>query len=207
MISGRFVIAPGSTFMPTDRRTQRVQADAELIRLSGSTFHLRGNSYKGIDIQVDGKLSAGTPNRPLTKDCTLGLSFKGQKSKHGLDLGLVVSNSAAVDVTSADPKTARLVFRRHDMPSASGGFKDGEPPEVAAMPHGITMLLMGDVQLNAVEFNDVLKGGITMPDLALHTRWQNVFYGPDDFGSPDELSGPWRGVGPKVNTRPGRRAD
>ena len=207
MISGRFIVAPGSTFMPTDRRTQHVQTDAELVLMSGSSFYMRGNYYQGIDLQIDGKLLAGTPERPLTKDCTLGLSFKGQTSKHDLDIGLVVTEEASLVVQSADPENARLVLRWHGVSNPSGTFKDGEPPEVAAKPHGIRMLLMGDAQLNGVEFQDVLKGGIMMPNPSLRTRWHDVFYGKGNFGSPDELFVPWDKAGPRAKTGPGRRAE
>jgi hypothetical protein len=69
------------------------------------------------------------------------------------------------------------------------------------------MLLTGDVQLDGVEFNDVLRGGILMSDPALRARWKNVFFGPSNFAGPDELFAPWLEAGPRVNTRPGRSAD
>jgi hypothetical protein len=205
-ISGKFIVAPGGTFMPTDRRTHSIQADAQLILMSGATFHLRGNFNKGIDIQVDGKLLAGTPDRPLTKDCVLGLSHKGERSKHGLDIGLVVSEKASLAVHSTDPTTARLVIRGHGLPRATGSPKNAEPSGAVAKPRGIMMLLTGGAQLNGVEFNDILKGGIMMSDPSLRHHWENVFYGPGNFGSPETLFTKWEQAGPKVNTGSGRSA-
>ena len=192
LFSGRLIVAPDSTFLPTDRRIQRVGRDAELVLLSGSTFHLRGNHYIDVDLLIQGKLLAGTPERPLTKDCTLGLSFKARgrgnvRRSDPADTGLILCPQGEIAVHSASPKTARLVFRWHRRKAESKSFSDGEPPAVAAMPHGINMLLAGTARFNGVEFNDVLKGGIRMPDLPLRTRWRNVFFGAKNFSQPDEL--------------------
>ena len=62
------------------------------------------------------------------------------------------------------------MLRRHEVGSPTGGFKDGAPPEVTAMPHRVTMLLIGDVRFNGVDFNDVLKRAIMMPAPSLRTR-------------------------------------
>ena len=185
-------MAPGSTFLPTDRRTQRIGPDAELVLLSGSTLHLRGNHYFDVDFLVQGKVLAGTPDRPLTKDCHLGLSFKaGSKVKKGradgTHTGLILAPQGEIAVHSADPKTARLVFNWHRREAETKGFEDGEPPEVAAMPHGVNMMLAGKVRFEGVEFNDVLKGGIRMPDLTLRGNWRNIFFGETNFGKGDDL--------------------
>ncbi len=192
VFSGRFIVAPDSTFMPTDRREFRVFSDGELVLLSGATFCTRGNCYAGNDIELNGALLAGTPERPLRRDCTLGLSFKSkpkQQNRKGKpdDRGLVLSDKGRIAVCSADPKTARLVFKWHRRPNQTKPFKDGEPPEVVALPHGIDMVLMGRVDFDGVEFNDVLKGGILLPDPAARKGWKNVTFGKGNFGSEAEL--------------------
>jgi len=69
------------------------------------------------------------------------------------------------------------------------------------------MLLTGSSQLNGVEFNDILKGGIMMPSPSLRHRWRNVSYGLGNFGDPDELFARWENAGPRVKAGTGRRAD
>ncbi len=192
LFSGTFIVAPGSTFLPTDRRAMRIRPDAELVLLSASTVHTRGNCYKGNDIEVEGKLLAGTAERPLTRDCTLGLSFKalGKGGLRGADadnVGLLLFPDGVIAVRSADPERARLVFRWHRRPSESHGFDGREPPAVAAMPHGITMLLLGEARFDGVRFEDVLEGGIMMLDTGARKSWQHVAYGPGNFGEPAEL--------------------
>lgn len=49
------------------------------------------------------------------------------------------------------------------------------------------MILLGKTEFNGVEFNDVLKGGIAMPDPAARKAWQNVSIGKGNLGSEDEL--------------------
>jgi len=69
------------------------------------------------------------------------------------------------------------------------------------------MLLMGKLELNGVEFHDVVKGGIMMPEPEQQTAWQNVSFAPSNFGTPDELFKSWQGEGPRVITRSGRSAN
>ncbi len=55
------------------------------------------------------------------------------------------------------------------------------------MPRGIDFLLLGRCDFDGVEFHDVLKGGIEMPDPGAWRTWKNVVFGPGNFGKPDEL--------------------
>ncbi len=200
LFSGIFVVSPDSTFMPGDRSTQHIYPNAKLVLTSGSAFYKRDNQYWGHDIEIVGEVLAGTPQRPLTKDATLGLSFKAKgaakghaKGKESIshltkegDMGLILYKEGRLVVHSADPKTARLVIQwrgfGEKIPS-----KENEPAAVAAMPHGIDMLLLGDASLDGIEFNNVLKGGIAMPDLAARDAWKNVTYGKDNLAPTPEL--------------------
>jgi hypothetical protein len=192
IFSGRFIVAPGSTFQPGDRSTQHIYEKGTLILLSGSTFEKRAMQYGFNEIDVEGTILAGTPERPLTKDATIGISFKAQgiggvhNSKKG-DRGLTLYQPGKIAVHSADPSTARLVFRRNTNPAKSWDFPGGvEPAEVVAMDHGYDMTLLGQVDFNGVEFRDVLKGGLALPDPDARTQWKNVTFG-ENFGAPDEL--------------------
>jgi hypothetical protein len=197
LFSGRFVVAPDSTFLAGDRSTQHIYPNGTLVLHSGSTFQKRGNQYWGHEMEVVGQVLAGTPERPLTKDCTLALSFKA-KGRFRLskpdDRGLVLYREGRLAVHSADPAAARLVFRRNPLPAQSHTFPGGkESPEVAAMPHGIDLLLLGNVELDGVEFNDILTGGILMPDPAQRKAWRNVFFSEGNFAEGDALFAKYTG--------------
>ncbi len=198
LFSGIFIVSPDSTFMPGDRSTQHIYPKAKLVLTSGSAFYKRDNQYWGHDIEIVGEVMAGTPQRPLTKDATLGLSFKakGAAKGHGNefishmtnegDMGLILYKEGRLTVHSTDPKVARLVIQWRGFGEKRAG-KENEPAAVAAMPHGIDMLLLGDASLDGVEFNHVLKGGIAMPDLAARNAWKNVTYGKENLAPSEEL--------------------
>jgi len=199
LYSGVFSVGPDSMFLPTDRRAIRVFADATLVLMSGATLQERGNCYHANDIEINGTLLAGTPARPLTRDCTIGLSFKAKgkgnvKASNADDHGLVLSAEGAIEVHSADPKTARLVFRWPRLPNETNASQNEEAPDLAAAPHGIDMVLAGRFQFDGVEFNDVLKGGILLPNPSVRQAWKNITLGTGNGGSENELLAKFTGT-------------
>lgn len=211
VFSGKFIVGPDSTFLPTDRREQKVYPNGQLILMSGATFHARGNYYGGCDLEVRGQLLAGTTNRPLTSDCTLGLSFKERSLARNPGprgptegMGLILHKDGELAVNSSDPKTARLVFKWHRRENESFPLKGPEPADVAAKPHGIGMMLLGTLRLDGVVFDDVLKGGVKLGDPAARSAWRNVTYGSGNAGKPDELFAPAGNVTLDDNWGPGR---
>jgi len=198
VFSGRWVVSPGSTFMPGDRSRFHIYPKATLELMSGSRFHKRDNQYWAHDMEVQGTVLAGTPKRPLTKDATLGLCFKakgngrGRKEKGAIsntqegELGLLLYKEGRIAVHSVDPEKARLVIRWRGFGEKRPG-KEHEHPDIAAMPHGIDMLLLGKTDFDGVEFRHVLPGGIRMPDPSVRRRWKHVTFGEGNFAEPDKL--------------------
>jgi hypothetical protein len=191
LFSGRFIVSPGSTFLPGDRSTQHIYPKAQLILLSGSSFMKRGAQYGFHDMEIEGKLLAGTPERPLEDDVTLAISFKpkGVGKPHNSsakDRGLILYQEGVIAVHSAKPTEHKLIIKRNTLPTQSFAFKNGEPPEVAKMDHGIDLILLGTTDFNGVEFHDVLKGGIHMPDPSAQKQWKNVSFGKN-FAEAEEL--------------------
>lgn len=187
LISGVFIVGPDAVFQPGDRSIQGIYPKATLVLLSGAELHKRGNQHYNCEIVVAGKLLAGMPDRPLIKDCFLGISFKNKKVRPGVrggphDYGLVVLKEGTLRIHSADPKKARLVLGWHKQERDSG--VGGNP---SGAPRKIDVVFMGDVQINGIEFSDLHKGGILLPDLAARREWKNVFYGEGNLGRPDEL--------------------
>jgi hypothetical protein len=194
LLSGKFIVGPGSAFLPGDRSTQRIYAKAQLILMSGALFEKRAMQFALTDVQLSGSLLAGTPDRPLTEDCTVGLSAKlkeGARNVKATDRGLMLFKEGRIVVTSAEPAKARLVFRRNARPASSYKMTAEEEKR---LPAGIDMALLGEVKLNGVLFDEVLKGGILLPDTKAAAQWKDVVLGTANGGkSLGELLAPYEG--------------
>jgi hypothetical protein len=185
--SGKLMIGPDSTWRAGDRHQNTVSPRASLILMSGATFHIWRNKPRRFDLDVYGKLLAGTPERPLTTDAFFPLSFKsrgrwkwrGEPYGDERDVGLMVRPEGGLAVHSADPERARLVFSLHP------DLKEGEDPEKRGLK--VHMCLLGNAKLDGVEFNDVDRSGIELADLASREQWRNVFYGAGNGGGPEDL--------------------
>jgi hypothetical protein len=189
--SGIFIVGPGSYWGLCDRFNNEI--NGTLVLGSGATVEAHGNNYRhnhDFNVGATGKILAGTPERPLKSDCVIGVSFKadgtwndagGKAVGYPGVAGFAVHEGGALMVHSADPAKARLVFRWPRNPPGTRTM-DAAPPEEAALRGGIRLRLWGDVQLDGVEFNDVLKGGIILHDPALAKQWKNVTLGTGNFG-------------------------
>jgi hypothetical protein len=71
---GTMVLAEDAQMLVGNRCTQSISPEAALQMHSGSFFGKHANEG-GNDMVVMGALSAGTPERPLTRDCILGLGY------------------------------------------------------------------------------------------------------------------------------------
>ena len=196
VMSGTLIVGPGATLVPGNRSVQYVYPDGKLILMSGAKFHKRGNQTWASDLVVAGELLAGTPDRPLTEDCTIGLSWKrkGRGSENPYhagkpdDYSLVVRPDGIVRVHSADPSKARLVITWNGLKSdgsAKPELLDGTEP-LAGLPRMVDMVLQGDVALEGVLFDRILRGGIKCPDPSIRDRWTMTF-GDHNEGKPEEL--------------------
>lgn len=194
--SGRMIISEDSVFKsggPRDHRAP-VYPGAELVLLSGARFSKTANQSMNLDISLGGTLLAGLAERPLTRDCFLGLSYKpkGEGGNYASfatdaradDRGIVVLEGGDIEIHSADARKARLVIGWH-------GLAEKEDDETIAAkggkPHRIEIAILEDVELNGVVFDHFLKGGIEMKNPDTRKGWKNVFYGEHNEGTPDEL--------------------
>ncbi|MBS3735481.1 MAG: chitobiase/beta-hexosaminidase C-terminal domain-containing protein [Phycisphaerae bacterium] len=141
VVRGRLIVAENSTVDIGPRCRQTIFEGAVLELHSGSYFGKTAN-YVNQDMRVWGTLLAGTPDRPLTRDCYVGLStsdWKGrvrelllpikaqrrggryvgtipsrrEKGDPEMHIGLLVTEGGKIRVHSADPSQARIVFRWH----------------------------------------------------------------------------------------------
>jgi len=153
--SGMTILGVGASITPQARSNLNIQPDAALALLSGSTYTKQGNQAFACDLLVRGRLLGGLPERPLSKDATIGLSWKGKRrflggsnntyrGENGDDVALIVMPSFSrseyqdgkgwvkiampagqVQVFSSDPAKARLVFDWNGLPVSGESSKGG----------------------------------------------------------------------------------
>jgi len=200
VLCGTLIVGPDAELVPGNRSVQTIFPETRLILMSGAKFYKRGNQTWANDLVVAGELLAGTPDRPLTKDCTIALSWKrkgrGTDQPHAAgrpdDYGLLVRPDGKMRVNSADPGKARLVIKWNGLKSDESGTLEDvnklSADERAQMPRKVCLVLQGDVSLDGVMFDNVLKSGIQMPDPTVRRKWTMAF-GARNQGEPDDLFG------------------
>ncbi len=199
LLSGTLIVGPGSKVVPGDRSIQCVFPDARLVLMSGSKFHKRSNQTWSTDIIVSGSLWAGTPERPLTTDCMLGLCFKAkgdeklvpERAKAGSpdDVGLLVRPEGGMRVHTADPNRARLVITWCGLKIKDNEIADLDglsAEQLRARPEKVDVVLQGDLKLDGVNFDWMRKGGIMMAEPTLLRQWTWSF-GRHNAAEPSEL--------------------
>lgn len=191
-MKGTTIVGPDSRLVPGNRSSQPIYPEARLVLMSGSHYHKRGNQPYNTDTVVSGVLQAGTPERPLTRDATIGLSFKAKgdttlvpeafKPGSPSDYGLVVNPKGSLLVHSADPQKARLVFTWNGL--SSNLHKGPDKPDPVA--RHVDLVLQGKVDLAGVHFDRIRTGGILISDPAIRSKGA-ISFGEHNQGGPDTL--------------------
>jgi hypothetical protein len=191
---GMTIVGVDSILRPGRPSTQVIGPEAALILTSGSYFGKEGCGGGPVDIHVQGRVLAGTPERPLTKDATLGISCPWTYTDHRGDhahgvYGLLIEPKAELSVHSTDPSKARLILK----------WNEGGSP--AALKEKVNLTLLGKLNLNGVLFDQVAKGGIKLPDPAARSAWKNVYFGEQNEGKPEELFTAFKEATPKLESQ------
>ncbi|MBS3735289.1 MAG: chitobiase/beta-hexosaminidase C-terminal domain-containing protein [Phycisphaerae bacterium] len=207
VIRGRVIVSEDTTVLIGARCCQSVRREGTLQLTSGAVVAKHSNQLHKQDMMIVGTLLAGTPDRPLERDCTIGISFKDHETLFAgrmwtevgkrVDFrGFEVVPTGKVRVHSTDPTKARLVFccHRQDGAGDSGNLPNPEKdPEkwaaYEALPRRINLVFWkgADVQLDGVVFEDIEAGGIKLADMSMKDAWKNVFFGDNNAGPPSEL--------------------
>ena len=207
--SGMTILGVDSILTPQARSTLNVTTKAAFAMLSGSSYRKQANQTFGADLIVHGSLLAGLPERPLTKDCTLGLSWKGKRRFLGGqadtyrcerqdDVALYVLPEATFTITSKDPKKARMILDWNGQ-GLSGETKKGPNGDEnfakleALKDQPIEMYLLGKLSLDGLVLNHIGKEGIIVKDPAEVKTWKNVVWGDKNAGKPETLLRAWDG--------------
>ncbi len=180
--------------------------------MSGAIWGKHINQACGESYDMAGTATVGSPQRPITEDTFIAMPFKdysGVSCGHrdvevarqsggdgeGSVFGFHVTPNGRFRVYSADPTKARAVFCYHGRETdiAEAGFSaswrelEKRRPLYGKLPRQIDLVLEGDVEMNGVVFQDVYKGGIRLANMATKDKLQNVVWGKNCGGRPDEL--------------------
>lgn len=201
--SGTTIVGPGSALLggSAAKSIQVIGPDAELVLTSGATFQKSGNYFgNSPDVIVQGRLSVGTPARPLQHDAYLGLSFKSEQADRlteddsrgqgpnvppamtNVPAGFLVEPQGRLRVVSEDPERARLIIHWHGHDMYSHGERTHKDT-----PRLIDMALLGKVDLNGVLLNHVKRGGVRLPDPSAREQWEHLQFGEDNGGPAETL--------------------
>ena len=182
VFSGACIIGPDSSVHSDTRNPDRVFKDGSLHLMDGALLGKRVWYNKGKSIDVDGGvLTAGLPDRPLTRDATILVcvtdygGFSKGNTPSSLDGGgLVLSPQGSLRVFSSDPATAQLIFRSSQ--------SDGR-----STMNFINIDLLGEAVLDGVVFMDLWKGGLRLGDLKQKEAWKHISFVDCQSPKPEEL--------------------
>jgi len=193
-MSGKIIIGPGASLVPGNRSIQSVYSGAQLILMSGAKYHKRGNQPYDHDLVISGELLVGTTARPISRDCTMGLSFK-TKGASGLtenttvgakgDFGMVVRKEGSLIVTSVDPTKARLVITWNGLSSSQHHGSDKLDP----VQRKIDLVLQGKLKLDGLVLDCIRTGGVCVADRTISSS-KHIFYGKKNQAPPEALFAP-----------------
>jgi len=205
--SGMTILGVDSVITPQARSNLNVSEKAALVLLSGATYRKQGNQTFAADLVVRGRLMAGLPERPLTRDCTLGLSWKAKRRFLGGkadtyrceridDVALIVMPGASLTVHSADPTKARLVLTWNGLPVSNEVKKGpGGPENFAKLSNlketHLEIMLLGSTAIDGLHLDWMQKGGVIVADPTAAAQWKHVTWGGNNQGRPDESITVW----------------
>lgn len=160
---------------------------------------------------INGRLLFGTPDHPLTRDLVFSacyylpnrVSADASVGQRANGASFILGDSGEMIVHSADPKTARVIFRPRDrvlpfeqysLPRELWGRKEEDQVSLwdighEAVPTGVAAVFRGRTDFNGVVFDGFYEGGILV-DPAAARRWKNVSFGDANHAEPEKLFKP-----------------
>ena len=192
---GTLICAPDTRVRPGRNSSQSVGKNAKLVLLDGARFGKWENQIGDSDVLLRGTLQAGTPNRPLARDCYLELSCKDHErhleTKPNRGFGMLVYPGAKIEVHTKDPAKARLVIKwNENKPHHLHRMSKADQAAWPEIAKKIDIKILEDVVLEGVLFDQFRKGGILLKNPAIRDQWKHVYFGEQNAGAPDELFAP-----------------
>lgn len=188
IFSGACILGPDSSVHSDTRNGDTVFKDGSLHLMDGAILGKMKAYPLGTTLDVRGVLTAGLPDRPLTRDATIMLGKKDYTGVMGVwspgddHCALMVSPGGQMRIHSADPKKARLVFlnagfdQNLDNLSLNLAPSTIDGPRWGSLPKRIETTFLGDVVLDGVLFKNLYRGGIRLKYAGMMGAWKNVVF-------------------------------
>jgi hypothetical protein len=210
LYAGTVILARDSRFEPGRNSTTRVEKGARLVLLDGAYFGKWVNDMRQVDMMLKGTIQGGLPDRPLTRDCRLGLGFQnwndtelGQSTeftgKQKSDrvrrdcltrkADMIAEPGAAIRTYRKAGSDASLVIGWHGI-EKTWNLKElaqWERKHGRRIPRRITAYFDSGTTVDGVKFDHVHAGGILFKDRATRAGWTNITFGEHCGGGPEEL--------------------
>jgi len=198
-LAGTFIVGRDSRFLCGGAAMLNVGKDGAIALMDGAMIGKTINQF-GLCCRVQGGVvSAGLPDRPIQRDARLGLgysnwmnlSFPDQRynSRRGnaYDYGKFSGDlSGALVGHPAKGADARLVIGWQRISAGGGGrgvnATDGFNRTFAKLQPKITVYVNADTKIEDVRFEDLHRGGIVTPNVAIAAKWKDVTFGEGCLG-------------------------
>jgi hypothetical protein len=215
VFAGTFIIGRDSRVRPGRNASPFIEKPAKLVLLDGAALAKWCNQLAVTDLRVMGTLQGGLPDRPLTRDAFVGVSYQNTNGTKFYDNGLLSPprnrslesrvvpllflEGSRLMTYSRNVARATLVIGwsgvdAKDWHAAGLSFRRMDPKSQAylvqqldKLPKGITAAFVPGVEVDGVRFDWFLKGGLLLTDPSARRSWKRVTYGPHNKAAPDEL--------------------
>ncbi len=219
-VDSPLIIGPDSRMHPGRAARPRIGPHGTLILLDGAFFASWTNYLESPDLTVKGgTVQGGLPDRPLTRNAFLGLSYKNYTNavfEHGdtkVDCRFVPSamfeKGSTIRTISKDIEKARLVIcwnnflhgaalGRTRWETVDGRYQKALKVEAErlfmvwfeSLPKFIDISFGDNVTIDGVEFDYMHAGSLRTTTERPLTQWKRIYFGPHCQATGDEAAGP-----------------
>jgi len=198
--SGTFIIGRDSRFVTGGPSSISVNNGARVVLMDGAQGSHGRNQFVNGDwgVQPGGKVTGGTPDRPLKRDAYMGLGYRNWQN-------LPIPQSKPIPTTADGTKLyyayggyntvvkgdligypapgsdARLVvcWQRISSGGAGAWGRHDEPFKkvFVRIPPKIAVWISGDSKIENVRFDDLHRGGIVTANMEAFNGWENISFG------------------------------
>ena len=191
VLSGTLIVGRDSRFLCGGAAQTAVSKGGRIVLMDGAMHGKSANQF-AVDctISAGGAVTAGTPDRPITRDAHLGVGCKnwmnlaaqGEK-KRQLSSQVIFSAYVSGKLIGyiAKDSDAHLVVGWHRIRAWTGrsGWGMGEAfgEKYAKLTPKITLWTGANAEIRNVRFDDLHRGGIVLPDANAFKSWKNVTFG------------------------------
>jgi len=133
--SGQLIVGPGAVLEGGNRHQNVVAAKGALALMSGATFKTFEFKRQAYDLDVFGKVLAGTPDRPLTADAFFSLS--GKAKNRGTPQGFYTPMQHRVHRRDFLKVAAAAAASPYFIPGSALGADDRPAPSARIVMGGI----------------------------------------------------------------------